>query len=202
MRLRTLIPFVFLPFAAFGQLSPQQKVDDFRSLVSLYNKQYAPYEWKRDNFGFDLLDTRSWIAEIERSSSDLEYYEILGRYVASLRDSHARYIAPSNFSASLGFTVDIYDGRVLIDSINRVRLPLARFPFLNGDEFVSLDGVPVVEWIDRLLPLHNNANPVARRRAAADAIVNRTQERHPRAVELGESAQVVIKRRATGELET
>jgi len=30
--------------------------------------------------------------------------------------------------------VDIYDGNVLIDAINRTRLPQANFPFNPGDE--------------------------------------------------------------------
>jgi hypothetical protein len=39
-------------------------------------------------------------------------------------------------------STDIYDGRVLIDAINRTRLPAAQCPFAAGDEIVAIDGRP------------------------------------------------------------
>lgn len=49
--------------------------------------------------------------------------------MASLNDAHDYIAFPTLFSASLGFSVDIYDGKVLIDAINRTTLPASQYPF-------------------------------------------------------------------------
>jgi len=49
----------------------------------------------------------------------------------------------TDWSADLGFMVYSYEGSILIDRIDRNRLPVDQFPFQIGDELVSLDGVDV-----------------------------------------------------------
>ncbi|MFN7923327.1 MAG: S41 family peptidase [Bryobacteraceae bacterium] len=187
--------------AAFAQLSPQQKVDDFRSLVALYAKQYGPYEWKRDAFGYDLLDIKPWLDRIGRTTDDISYYEVLVEYVASLHDSHDLFTLPSLFIARLGFSCDIYDGKPVIDVMDRTLLPAARYPFGIGDEVVSIDGKPADQIIEELSKFNNNAQPGARRRAVAAWLGTRQQALLPRAHEVGDAAMVVI-RRASGDLES
>jgi hypothetical protein len=184
-----------------AQLTTEQKLADFGHLAGLYAKQYAPYEWKRELFGFDALRIGAWLERAARSKDDLEFYELCIEYVASLRDTHAAYSLPSNFSATLNFTVDIYDGKVLIDWISRSRLRPAEYPFEVGDELVSVDGKPVDQLLDELAKYAVQANPRSMRRRAASRIVTRSQGRNPRAPEVGESATVAI-RRASGTLET
>ena len=85
-------------------------------------------------------------------------------YVASLNDAHDYIAFPTTFSASLPMSVDIYDGKVLIDAINRTLLPVAQFPFVIGDELVSLDGRPVQETIQsfrKYAIAANHAAPIA-----------------------------------------
>ena len=36
---------------AFGQLTTDQKIADFENVAAIYNKNYGPYEWKRDAVG-------------------------------------------------------------------------------------------------------------------------------------------------------
>lgn len=180
-----------------ADLTTQQKIDDFRAVASIYQKEYGPYEWKIEAFRFDAFDLAPWLDQIRRSRNDIEYLDILVRYVSSLRDSHSRYLVPSNFTALLGFTVDIYDGKVLIDSINPGLLPAARYPFQIGDELVSLDGKTAEQWIEELLPYSNLAsNPSGQRRSASNLIVQRSQILIPAAHLVGESAAVVIRRRS------
>src|SRR5713101_5210570 len=135
-----VIVLVLVAANAFGQLTEDQKISDFQNVVGVYNKNYGPYEWKRDAMGFDLLNTDPWLAKIRATKNDLDFYEVLVSYVASLDDAHDFYGVPSNFAARLNFGVDIYDGKLLVDSINRTRLPAANFPFQNGYELVSIDG--------------------------------------------------------------
>jgi len=184
-----------------AQLSTQQKIDDFRSLAALYDKQYAPYEWKRDAFNFDALILGPWLTRVTQSKDDLDFYEICVEYVASLQDSHDVFTLPSSFVATLGFTTDVYDDKVLIDSIDRTRLRAANFPFQIGDEVASVDDKTAAQWIEYFWKFLNTANVRSKRRVAAGWIPVRQQSRVPRAHEIGDSAEVVIRRQG-GSLET
>jgi hypothetical protein len=183
-----------------AQLLPEQRVFDFQNLAALYAKRYAPADWKRLAFGVDILDTKPWLDRVRAARDDLEFFEIEAEYVASLQDTHSYFYMTSNFNANLGITLDIYDGKVLIDSINRTRLPASTFAFAVGDELVSLDGKTAEEWIATLSKWRKMGNPATTRRNAAAAIAVRSQSTCPRAVELGDSAAVMI-RRASGNLE-
>lgn len=187
--------------AASAQLTVEQRLADFRHLAGLFAKRYAPYEWKLAVERFDPLDLGVWLDRARAVRDDLDFYDLMIEYVARLNDAHDVYLLPSTFTASLSFTVDIYDGRVLIDSINRLRLPSAEYPFQVGDELVSVDGRDVESLIEEFSRYAVSANPRSTRRAAAGRITSRPQSRMPRAAEVGERAAVVV-RRAGGELET
>src|SRR5215218_3794803 len=144
----TLLLFSLVVTTARAQdaLTLQQRISDLNQLASQYAKNYGPYEWKRDVQGFDLLRLTPWLHRIHHSD-DLDFQEALIEYVASLNDAHDTIAFPTTFSVSLPFTVDIYDGKVLIDSINRTRLPVAQFPFQIGDELIAVDSRPVEQLI-------------------------------------------------------
>src|SRR5205807_8724453 len=97
--------------------------------------------------------------------------------------------------------VDIYDGALLIDTINRTLLPAARYPFAIGDELVSIDGEDAQVLTDKLAKYVPQGNPRAARRQGAQRLTSRSQSRFPHAPDLGDSARVVIKRQS-GAMET
>jgi hypothetical protein len=179
---------------AFGQLTEDQKISDFQNVVGVYAKQYGPYEWKRDAIGFDLLNTAPWIAKIRATKNDLDFYEVMVSYVASLNDAHDFYAVPSNFAARLNFGVDIYDGKLLVDTINRSRLPVADFPFQIGDELVSIDGKDAQQILDGLLQYEIAANPRSTRRLAAQLLTSRSQQIMPHAIDVPDVSTVVFRR--------
>src|SRR5689334_18716172 len=125
---------------ACAQLTMDQKVLDFQQTVAVYTKNYGPYEWKQRAFGVDLLNTDRWLGRIRATKDDLEFYQVMSEWVAQLNDAHDSYFVPSNFVARLNFSVDLYDGKLLVDSINRTRLPASEYPFAVGYELVSIDG--------------------------------------------------------------
>jgi C-terminal processing protease CtpA/Prc len=184
-----------------AQLSTEQRLHDFQNLVALYAKRYAPYEWKRQIFGFDLYEIKPWLERVRNAKDDLEFFEIQAEYVAKLDDIHSGFQMGSSFAANLGMTVDIFDGKVLIDSINRVLLPAARYPFQIGDEVVSVDGKSSEDWITMVSKWRMRGNPSTSRRVAAGQITLRNQVIFPRAVEIGSTAEVVI-RLASGTVQT
>lgn len=196
-RLLALATILWLAPTCFAQLTHQQKLDDFRSLVGLYNKQYAPYEWKVQAFDFDLLKLQPWLAEVNASHDDLTFYDVCVRYVASLQDSHDEFLLPSFYEAYLPILADRYDGKVLIDFIDRTALPQQTYPFAIGDELISVDGKDVEEWVVSLQPYAANGhgNPVSRDRLAIAIILDRYQRIYTFAnkIRAGDKGTIVVK---------
>ncbi len=182
-------------------LTPSQKESDFRYLASLYATYYAPYEWKKQLLGFDVLSIQPWLDRVTATTTDLDFYEVCVAYVASLNDLHDHFTLPSDFAARLPITVDVYDGKVLIETINRTPLPLATYPFEVGDEIVSVDGKSVEQLSSDFAKYAAYANPISTRRLAATRIISRVQSLMPHAIDVGDSAAVVI-RRQSGAMET
>src|SRR5262245_10634215 len=195
-----LVVLFVAPQSVSAQLLPEQRLQDFQNLAALYATRYAPYDWKKQAIAYDLFDLKPWLTRVQAAKDDLEFFEIEAEYVAKLQDTHSSFSMTSSFRANLGMTVDIYDGKVLIDSINRIQLPAATYPFQIGDELVSVDGVSVEEWIARISTWRQWGNPASTRRMAAGQITVRSQTTFPRTVEIGTSAIVEI-RRANGVLE-
>jgi peptidase S41-like protein/PDZ domain-containing protein len=190
------IIFCFVP-TCFAQLTHQQKLDDFRSLVGLYNKQYAPYEWKVEAFDFDLLKLDDWLAQVNSAHDDLTFYDVCVRYAASLQDSHDEFILPSSYEAYLPLLADRYDGKVLIDFIDRTALPQQTYPFTIGDELISVDGKDVEDWVVALgaYAVNGQGNPVSRDRLAIATILNRYQGFYPFAnrIRPGDIGTIVVR---------
>lgn len=188
---------------AFAQLTQDQKVADFMQLAGIYAKNYAPYELRRDVFGFDLYNVKPWLEQIAKSTDDISFYDICVRYVASLQDSHDEFTLPSTFEAWLHMDVDLYDGKVLIGFIDRGYLPTKTYPFVVGDEIVSVDGVGANDLITKFIPyaVNGSGSKISQRRLAAGAITDRYQGWMPIATSIGKDASVVI-RRQNGNMET
>lgn len=198
-----LIPCLLMVVAAApAQLLPEQRRADFEQLAALVSRAYAPYEWKRERFGNDALRIAPWLERVRAAQSDLEYFEICSEYLASLRDLHTGFSLPSDFVAEIPLGVDLYDGRALIDTINRAELPVDRYAFEIGDEVVSVDGESAAAWMDRVERLQSFADERATRRWALDQLFFRAQAAIPSAPRIGASARVVVKRRVSGALET
>jgi hypothetical protein len=192
--IHTLVLFGLMADVALGQLTVEQKVADFQQIAGLYAKRYAPYEWKRDVFGFDLLNSAPWIDKVLATKDDLDFYEVLSEYVSKLNDAHDVYELPANFVARLNFTVDIYDGKLLVDSINRTLLPATEFPFAAGYELVSIDGQPAKTLLQTLLRYQVAANDRSTSRLAATLLTIRPQVLMPHAPDVPEISTVVFKR--------
>ncbi len=179
-----------------AQMTPAQREQDFRSLAGVFAKRYAPANWKIQALNVNLFEISPWLERVRAAKSDLEFMEICSQYVASLKDGHTQYVGPGNFIADLGFYTDIYDGKLLIDFIDRTLLPAGEYPFQIGDELVSIDGRPALDAVADLAKLHDFANPKLSRRIAADRLTYRLQSSVPTAALLGNTATVRIQRQS------
>lgn len=198
---RLLAVFSLSTGMVFGQLTTDQKVADFQYLAGVFAKRYGPYEWKRDVVKFDLYDVSPWVKKVEATKTDLEFYDLMSEYVASLNDAHSVYLLPSSYIARLNFTVDLYDGKLIVDFINRTRLPASEFGFVAGYELVSIDGVDGQKILDKYLRYQVAANERSTRRLAATLITTRPQQLIPSAADVPDISTVVF-RRPDGGLET
>ena len=185
---------IFLASAAAQNLTPSQKEADFKYLASLYQTHYAPLAWKKQLFGFDPINIRPWLDKVTAAKTDLDFYEVCAEFISSMNDTHVQFTLPSDFTAALGFGVDIYDGVPLIDTINRTLLPISRFPFVNGDQLLSIDGEDAMALAAKLAKYVPQGNPRASLRQGAQRLTSRSQSRFPHAPDLGETATVIIKR--------
>src|SRR5579864_8923038 len=116
---RLIAFFGLAAVVAHADLTTDQKIADMNQLAALYAKRYGPYEWKRDVIGFDLMKLQPWLDRAAQTKDDLDFYDLLIDYVASLNDAHDVFTLQSDYEALLGFGVDIYDGKTLIDNISR-----------------------------------------------------------------------------------
>ena len=196
MKSRLLSLFVLFSAAGFAQLSTDQRAADFRNLYDLYARYYAPAQWKKDLLQYDLLNLSPWMDRIQGVTNDLDFYDVMIDYVASLQDAHDQYIVPSDFDAYLGFYVDIYDGKLLIDQIDRTVLSSATYPFQVGDQLVSVDGKSGSDLLTLFSKYQTGANARTQQRFAAMLITERYQGYYPHAPEVGDMATVVIQRQS------
>src|SRR5215470_2673444 len=89
-----LVLFAVLAVSCFGQLTLEQKTTDFLALVASYDRNYGPYQWKIQAFGYDMLKLQPWLAQVNAAHTDLEFYDVCARYIASLNDFHDQFLLP------------------------------------------------------------------------------------------------------------
>ena len=202
MKALTVLPMFLLGVQlASAQMTQEQRLNDFQQLVGLFSKRYAFTEWKKDAIHFDSLNLAPWISRINASKDDLDFFEICMEYVAANQDGHTTFELPTSFTAVLGFTVDVYEGKLLIDNFDRKTLSAADFPVEVGDELVSIDGKAAADIMTGYLRFVNDGNSRSAKRTAALLVTLRTQNFIPRAHEIDSTATVVV-RRQSGNLET
>ncbi len=203
---RLLIVAIVLSCASscYAQITHDQKVADFTAIAGLYDKNYGPYNWKIEAFDYDMLRLQPWLAQINASTDDLSFYDICVRYVASLHDFHDEFTLPSEYEAYLPFTVDIYDGRVLIDGIDPSQLPPAQYPINIGDELISLDGISANAWVQALGPyaVNGRGNPVSTNRLAAATMLDRYQGWYTYANKVNPGDVATVQVRSQGKVRT
>lgn len=175
-----------------AQMTPGEKASDFTQLAATYAMNYGPLQWKRDALNFDLLNIGDWLAQAMQTKDDLDFYELCVSYVASLNDAHDVFILPADFFATLGFSVDLYDGKAIIEQINRRQLRAFDFPFQIGDELVSVDGVAAQDLIQSFTKYAIAANPLSTRRFAAELLTIRDQQIMPHAHVIPDASVVVV----------
>lgn len=134
---------VLIPQA--NAFSSSERLEDFEQLVSWIKADYGPLTFKEEQLKFDFAQvTESYREKFRGEISDEDFRYLLAKYVGEFHDAHFSLKYNTTATAKLGFTTDLIQGRVLIDSIDRTLLPVPAFPFERGDEVLALDSRPAL----------------------------------------------------------
>ena len=155
--INTLICVISLPTLLIAA-----SVDDSRKsamyneldfIKSVFESKYAPTEWKRAYFGWDLekeVETaKAHIAKINPITLKDYQREVL-RLLNSTKDYHVQTLFCSTEAAFLPFGVKRASGKYLITQLLTDEEGKPPFGLAVGDELVAFDGLPVAEAIAEL----------------------------------------------------
>lgn len=160
MNLLKLLCFVLLLWSPLSA-KPSNNLSEGMLLDLEFIKQsfqagYAPAEWKKKHFGWDLnAEIKSAKSQVlgfqERSTSIKKFHRVLKKFFQSTQDYHVTALFYSTESASLPFRIQEAEGKYYFTYINRAKLPAEDdFPFNVGDELLSFGHLPVNEALKEL----------------------------------------------------
>ena len=166
--------------AADNSLTPGQKMSDLHQLVAQVQSGYGPLRYKADERGIRLEELANQYAlKVLKTKTNGEYYYLLNQFIAEFHDSHFGGLVPTTHEASLPFSTDLVEGKVLVDEINRENLPETTFPFAKGDEVVSVDGTPALELAEHLGSYYGSGDAATALRNGAEGVAWRAGTRVP-----------------------
>jgi hypothetical protein len=161
-------------------LSNDQKMSDLQQLVSLIKSGYGPLRYKKENFSINVDSLHAlYLEKVLKTQSNGEFYYSLIRFIAEFHDGHFSASLPTSRVASVPFDVDLIQGHVLIDKINRDKLTETEFPYSKGDELIAINDQPIAAVLSELQTYRGLGFTLSEKRIAAMAITSRNGMRMP-----------------------
>ncbi len=180
-QLMIIMAFVFAAqFIFASQLTVEEKTLDFQQLLGRIKSSYGPLEYKKSvlNIDIDKLQTE-YLRRIQESKTNDEFYYVINQFVAEFKDSHFAAMTPSNRRSALPFFVDLVQGKVLVDAKNTTVPFTDALTVQKGDEITHINGVPVQDVIQSLLPYVGEGFDQTRKRMATWMLTSRRAARLP-----------------------
>jgi hypothetical protein len=157
-------------------MTTEQRLGDFNQLVSIIQRHYGPLRWKQETIGLDFKRVvADYNEKIGHAKSDAEFYRLLAEFTSELKDAHVSATVPSTYRARLGFLCDLVEGKVLIETIDRLKLPELLFPFKKGDQLLAIGGVDVKTIMKELSTVANTGHAASNDRINAARITSRNE---------------------------
>ncbi|TWI12000.1 S41 family peptidase [Aerolutibacter ruishenii] len=133
--------------------TPYQPVLDENQRVAGLSRLWS--EAKFNFASFDLVPDLDWDAlylatlpDVRAATSTPEYYRVLKRFVAQLRDGHSSIRLPGEVADQLeaqpGVRTALVEGRIFVDAL--LDPALAATGLERGMEIVAIEGQPVQAW--------------------------------------------------------
>lgn len=166
MLLQCLLSWSFSSHAK--TLTSDERLADFHQLIFAMQAGYGPLHYKIQVQKIDFNGLyEKYRKEIINAQSNGEFYYLMVQFVAEFKDGHFVAFVPTTHAASLPFTTDLVDGKVLIDTIDRTILSEEAFPFERGDEVTWFDGKRVGAVLDDISKFLFSGTELSLRRKAA-----------------------------------
>jgi len=168
------------PASPASSLKQQKMLHTLYQVASVFAEQYAPIEWKKEQFKLDLRREYEKAKAAILADPDLstrKFQDLLAALVSSMRDYHVSISFNSTERARLPFLVTGAEGKYFLAYIDREQLPEANFPFQVGDEVVNFDGKPTGEAVQELAAKLGGNTPGTDLRLAELFLTNRRRSR-------------------------
>ncbi|MBS1984946.1 MAG: protease-like activity factor CPAF [Bdellovibrionales bacterium] len=121
------------------------------TMKAVYEASYAPGLLKAQTFGWNLdAEYAKAVSAVQAQGAALTPVasrQIMNDFIYSMRDYHVSISYRATEKAELPFMVKSAEGRYFIVYIDRKRLSEASFPFHEGDEVVTFDGLPTADAV-------------------------------------------------------
>lgn len=157
MKQSLLFPILLLAFSMFGQmpstLTPSEKVYGLSKF------------WQEVNYNFiyfNRVDQKQWdstyvalIEKVQKTENDYEYYRLMQRFCALLKDGHTNIYLPENIQANLLKTM-FGDYRIFLKNIDHKAIvtrvnPSKKDILPIGSEILAVNEFPVKEYISKFV---------------------------------------------------
>lgn len=162
------------------QLTADEKVSDLKQMVARLKSGYGPLRYKEKNVGISIDSlAATYEQRVAATKDNAEFYYEIIRFIAEFKDGHFSANVPSIYRAYLPFQVDLVGGQVLIDKVDRSKLPESVFPYVKGDQVLMFDGRPVMDVVNEISQYIPNGYIGSIRRIATMNLTNRRGARLP-----------------------
>lgn len=184
LRFMLLVLALVATTAQARELTKEQKLEDFHTLVNIIGASYGPLEYKGTAKIVDLaLLNNEYEQLIGNTASNRDFYYTLVKYIGAYRDGHTHIAVPSTAKATVPVVTDLVNGKILITGIDRAKLSEEKFNFAVGDEVVSVEGKTASAFLDEMSAYIPDGNLLSQRRTAAWLVFFRRASRLPMPVE-------------------
>ena len=136
-----------MPFAQAEELSSirkEQLKGELEYVGQMFATQYAPKEWKEKFLNWNLpaaIATSKSL--IDQATSLRQARMAVVEFLNTTADYHVGYSFISTERAGLPFQVRTVEGKTILVFIDRTKLSNIAFPFVEGDEILTMNGRPV-----------------------------------------------------------
>lgn len=168
-------------------LTEEQKSNDMRWLFTIFESNYAPLRYKESRRSFEFAKIkRQYLRKALQTQTNEEFYAVMQEFVARFGDAHTSLtLTPAvnmpghSHIAFTGFLVKRIGNQVMVTELLPIVDP-AVLPVKVGDVITHVNGVPVLEYIDKEMTQHRDlGNALANRTALANAVFLRDSLKFP-----------------------
>lgn len=195
-----LISVPLLALETSESIHTKRMLSDLDFVKKTFEESYAPAEWKRELFAWDLQGKfESAVNEVKgNKKNDIKKFQkSLLKFCKSTRDYHVSISFTSTEYASLPFDIRYRNGKYILVSVDEE----AKLPLEIGDEILTIDGIPVETVVDEFQQELGEENKTATDRTTALQFLTRRLGRRGHQVPQG-SITIEVKKRNSGKVGT